>query len=139
MQSYLLNIITVLHVLFIIFVVIIPFTNSNYFLTLHAILIPFLMLHWITQDNTCVLTLIEKYVRYKINDNTEENLEEDLEENCFTCKLIEPVYSVTQGKRMGWSMFLYTLSILLWLISAGKLTCKWRTGKITSIEEFFLV
>lgn len=136
MNDYLLKIITVLHVMFIIFVVTIPFTNSNYFLTLHTILIPFLMLHWITQDNTCVLTLIEKYVRYKINN---EEVDEDLEENCFTCKLIEPIYSVTQGKRVGWSMFLYTTSLLLWLISAGKLTCKWRTGKIGSIEEFFLV
>jgi hypothetical protein len=136
MQSYVLNIITVLHVMFIIFVVSIPFTNSNYFLTVHAILIPFLMLHWITQDNSCVLTLVERYVRYKINGG---KVDEDEEENCFTCKLIEPIYSVNQGKRAEWSMFLYTASILLWLVSAGKLICGWRTGRITSVEEFFLV
>ena len=43
-----------------------PFTNSNYILLLHSIITPFLMLHWVLNDNTCSLTLLEKYVRSKM-------------------------------------------------------------------------
>jgi len=85
MKELLLKLVTLLHTLFVIFVVITPFTNSTYLLFLHFVVIPFIIIHWLLNNNTCALTLMEKKLRkelYKIEDDNE----------CFTCKLIEPVY-----------------------------------------------
>ena len=57
------NIIRFLHVLLLVFLLLIPFSNDKYLLKLHLLLIPFLMIHWITNNDTCALTEIEKYLR----------------------------------------------------------------------------
>ena len=57
------NLIKIIHISVIIFVILIPITNSPYLLLLHSVFIPFLLLHWVTNDNTCVLTTLEKHFR----------------------------------------------------------------------------
>ena len=66
-KQILLNIITVLHMLFVLFVIVVPFTSSNYLLFLHALFIPFLLFHWVLNDNTCALTIIERKLRQQIS------------------------------------------------------------------------
>ena len=74
MLDILLKVISLVHIIFVIFVVLTPFSNINYFLMLHAIFLPFIMLHWICNDNTCVLTVIERNLRKKIYGKVDEEL-----------------------------------------------------------------
>ena len=64
-NNSMLYIISIIHIIIIILVLTIPFTNSNYLLCLYIITIPFIILHWILNDNTCCLTIAEKYFREK--------------------------------------------------------------------------
>ena len=57
--------ITVLHLLVIIFIICTPFTDSNYLLLMHTIIIPFIIMHWYLNNNTCSLTVAEQYLRQK--------------------------------------------------------------------------
>ena len=47
--------INVLHIIVIIFVLCAPFSGSNYLLFMHTIIVPFIMLHWVLNNNTCSL------------------------------------------------------------------------------------
>lgn len=131
MKEILLKIITLLHILLVIFVVVVPFTSSNYFLLLHAIFIPFLILHWVCNDNTCVLTIIERNLRKQIYGKVDE-------EDCITCRLIEPVYDFRKNYAT-FTIIIYVITILLWLVSSGKLVFKYRSGNIKSITDLFII
>lgn len=127
MHQAILYFIQILHIIFILFIIIAPFTNNNYILFLHSILIPFLWLHWCTNSNVCALTLVEKMIRKKLynSDDTEE---------CFTCQLIEPVYDVSKNYE-AYCTFIYGFTFVLWLISVYKLTAKYKRGEITSFYD----
>jgi hypothetical protein len=127
-KEILLKFITLLNIIFVLFVVIIPFTSSNYLLMIHAILIPFLLFHWVLNDNTCALTLLEKKLRQEIYGNDEGE--------CITCKLIEPVYDFKKNYE-GFTVIIYTITICLWLISVGKLCYGYRKGEIKTFRDLF--
>ena len=132
MQRVLLTLVALMHVLFILFIVITPFTDSNYLLLLHAVLIPFMIIHWIMNDNTCVLTMIERSLKKSLyKDNYSE-------ENCFTCRLIEPVYNFVDDNKK-FSTIIYIFVIVLWMISTGKLLNKYRTGEIDNWKQLFVI
>jgi len=132
MQEVLLKIITALHVIFVLFVALTPFLNSNYILLLHAFTVPFLMLHWLVNDDTCILTIIESNLRKQIYQ------EEYEEEDCFTCKLIKPVYRFVDNYN-SFSKLIYLITFMFWTISFGKLYCKFRNGEITNWRQFFII
>lgn len=125
------KLIYLLHIIFILFVILVPFTNSTYLLFVHSILIPFLMIHWMTFNNTCILTIIEKHLRTK-------NGVVPSYDDCFTCKLIEPIYDVSKNYN-GYSTFLYVFSTILWTISISKLICKKRDGHIKTLSDLFII
>ena len=131
MLDILLKVISLVHIIFVIFVVLTPFSNINYFLMLHAIFLPFIMLHWICNDNTCVLTVIERNLRKKIYGKVDE-------EDCITCRLIEPVYDFRKDYAT-FSLIIYAITITLWLCSVGKLTYKYKTGDITDYIDLFRI
>lgn len=131
MKELILKIVSLLHLLLVLFVVITPFTDSNYFIILHIILIPFIILHWVCNDNTCMLTIIERKLRKEIEGKYDEN-------DCITCRLIEPVYDFKNDYK-SFSTLIYFLTILLWSISAGKMFCKYRFGLIRSYRDLFTI
>ena len=51
------------HLLVILFIIGSPFFGGEYFLSIHFLIVPFIMLHWITNQSVCALTEIEKLVR----------------------------------------------------------------------------
>ena len=59
----------ILHILFSIFILFTPFYGNNYLLLLHIIILPFIMSHWIINDQSCALTLMELKFRELIYDN----------------------------------------------------------------------
>lgn len=120
--------INIIHLIVIIFVLAAPFSNSNYLILLHAIVIPFIILHWLLNNNTCCLTVAEKYIREK---NTGSSVKED---DCFTYQLVAPIYDFNKDHQ-SFSTFIYILTLSLWFISVYNLSNKFCTGQIKSIND----
>ena len=128
MNTFAIRFIQFLHLIYILFVTVSPFLNSPYLLMMHIIVVPFMVLHWIIGNNTCCLTLTERYFRgMKSNDSLED---------CYTCRLIHPVFDVTKN-RAQFRTFLYVSVIALWLISVFRLYRKHKSGEVKSIIDLF--
>lgn len=125
-----LRIISLIHILFILFVVLSPISNSNYILMMHLILIPFMVFHWILNDNTCMLTIIERHLRKKIYGDKYK------EDECFTCNLIEPVYNFIDDYKV-FNKLIYGVTLSLWLLSGIKLYMKYNKGLINDWKDLF--
>ena len=126
-----LKIITICHLIFIIFVLLTPLSNSNYLLFMHSIIIPFILLHWLTNNDICALTLMEKTIRKKINKNSTY-------EDCFTCRIIDPVFKFDKNPDVQ-NKILYSGIILLWIVSVLKLYKKYKTDEIRNIYDLFIL
>lgn len=132
MHYLILKLITLLHIALILFIACVPLLSSNYFLLMHFISVPFIVMHWIMNNNTCCLTVAERALKRKLYGDDYK------EEECFTCRLIEPVYDVTKNHekfRMG----LYGVMVFLWMISTGKLVRRRMNGQIPSWQHLFLI
>lgn len=124
--------INIIHIIVIIFVLATPFSNSNYLMLLHAIVIPFIILHWLLNNNTCCLTVAEKYIREK---NLGITVKED---DCFTYQLVSPIYDFNKNHQ-SFSTFIYIITISLWFISVYNLTNKYCTNQISTLNELFTI
>jgi hypothetical protein len=120
--------ITVLHVLVIIFVVGAPFSDSNYLLIMHLIIVPFILLHWVLNNNTCSLTVAEKFIRDATAGNNMDK------EDCFTYKFIAPIYDFNKNHN-DYSTFTYILAIGLWLTTVYNLLRKYKNNEINSFAD----
>jgi hypothetical protein len=119
--------ITVLHLIIVLFIIITPFTNSNYLLLLYIITVPFIILHWIMNNNTCSLTVAEKYIRQKtygviLNDD-----------ECFTYNLIAPIYDFNKNYET-FSNFIYIATFSLLSLASYKFYKKIYNGEIKNIN-----
>jgi hypothetical protein len=94
-----------LHWLFVAFMVVAPFTSSRPALVLHAIVTPFLWVHWALNDDTCALTLLEKRLR-GVDDG-----------DSFFHAVVSPVYKIRDGdvRALCWAA-----SALLWAVTLTK-------------------
>lgn len=124
--------INIIHLIVILFVLIAPFSNSNYLLLLHAIIVPFIILHWLLNNNTCCLTLMEKYIREK---NTGTNCKEG---DCFTYQLVAPIYDFNKDHE-AFSTFIYVLTFSLWFISIYNINTKIYDGEIKTINDLCII
>lgn len=124
MKKILLYSIKLIHFLLVLFILAVPFVSKyNYFLIIHCVIVPFILLHWITNNNICFLTVVEKYLR---GGNKEEE--------CFTCKLINPVYDFS--KNMGsYNIICYAIMIIVFLVSFSRLYLRWKNGEIKHILD----
>lgn len=120
--------ITVLHLLVIIFIIGAPFSDSNYLMLMHVIVVPFILLHWVLNNNTCSLTVAEQYLRQKTTGKPVNN------DECFTYKFIAPIYDFNKNHQ-DFSFFSYSVTIGLWAISFYKLLGKYNSGEITSLKD----
>lgn len=106
MQSEVLaNVCWLLHILFVLWVVAVPFTNNEPMLVLHLIVMPFLWFHWLLSDDTCALTLMERHLR---GVPAEES---------FFHNLVSPIYKITDSNVRTAS---WVISVLLWLYTLSK-------------------
>jgi hypothetical protein len=129
LNDSILTLITVLHLIVIIFVLIAPFSNSNYLLSLHAIIVPFIILHWWLNNNTCSLTVAEKFIRQQAYGETAK------EDDCFSYKFIAPIYDFNKNHE-SYSLFTYILALGLWGTTIYNLSWKYKTGEIKNWEDF---
>jgi hypothetical protein len=77
------------------------------------------------------LTIIERKLRKQIYGDVNDD-------DCITCKLIEPVYDFRKNYK-GFTIIIYTITIMLWLISTGKLLYKYKSGSINGIKDLFII
>lgn len=106
MQSTLLaNLCWLLHILFVLWVVIVPFTNNEPMLVLHLMIMPFLWFHWVLADDTCALTLMERHLRGVSSNES------------FFHNLVSPVYKIQDKDLRATS---WIVSVVLWLITFSK-------------------
>ncbi len=124
--------ISVLHVMVILFVVCAPFSNSNYLLIMHIIIIPFILLHWYLNNNTCSLTVMEKFVKDKTEGQNTNH------EDCFTYKFIAPIYDFNKNTK-DFSNFTYIITIGLWLVSVYSIFNKIKIGEINSFIDVYRI
>ena len=117
--------IRILHALLIGFVVITPIMNDPHLLLLHAVIVPFIILHWIANNNTCALSTLEMYLKNKNFD--QKNNRED----CFTCNIFDPIYDFRKNYNKFTTM-IYLITLLLWLIGIRKLMEQCNEGVFSS-------
>jgi hypothetical protein len=102
------QLIGLIHYLIIVFIIGAPFFGSEYLLSLHLVIIPFIMIHWVTNQSVCALTEMEKLIRGENEDD-----------KTFFGQVVGPVYKFrTQGDE---NTFLWTTLIALWLMTLWKL------------------
>lgn len=126
-DQIMLKLITGLHLLFILFMVITPFTNSVYLLFMHFIISPVVVCHWLLNNNVCALTMMELTLREKLYGSSNKS-------DCITCKLIDPVYDF-KNNYDSFSTLIYIITGSLWLISTYKICKKIQSGEIKSIYD----
>jgi hypothetical protein len=132
MENITLTLIIIVHTLFVLFVLLTPFIGSNYFLLTHTIILPFIMVHWLMNDNSCFLTFLEQKIRSKIY-GTPINLNE-----CFTSKLIHPIYDFKASNEQ-FTIAIYLITAVLWFISVGKLLYRYKNGQINTVTDLLKI
>lgn len=97
------NFIVLLHTFFMLYVIAVPFFSVSVdTLYLHVWLLLLMLLHWITNNDVCVLTELEQYL-YPTKERRE----------LFTNRLIGSVYRIDNQQ-------LRELTLLLWLFTIYK-------------------
>lgn len=76
------TIIFIIHLLVVVSVVTIPFFGTQYWLQQYTIFVPFMVLHWVMNNDKCLLTLLESQIR-----GTSEN-------ETFFGRIFKPIYNV---------------------------------------------
>ena len=109
------------HILVRIFLVATPFFGNAYFLTLHLLIVPFIMLHWFTNQTVCVLTELERIVSRKPVDETffGQVFTPIYKNESFVGNILKPFYTV-QNKDEE-KTFVWFGMILLFFITFTRL------------------
>jgi len=105
----------------------IPLFGDYYFLLMHAIFIPFMVVHWILNDSTCALSIMEVEIRKKLGLPFDE-------QRCFIKRIIRPIYEFKQDHK-EWTKQIYVITFSLWAISLTKLYNGRKNGDITSWKK----
>jgi len=128
--NILLGLISLVHFIILISMVTIPFTNYTYLLFCYIIFVPFIVFHWVIKNNICFLTLLEKIIRIKLGNANIKNVD------CFTCRLIEPVYDFVDDNKK-FTHIIYTIVIGLWLLCIFKIYKKIKNNEINNFIDIF--
>lgn len=76
-----------------------------------------MLLHWVTNDNACILTLIEKNIRHVLYGTVQSSTE------CFAHQLVAPIYDFNKNNQ-DISGTIYFVTLSLWLIGLYRLSTR---------------
>jgi hypothetical protein len=119
-------IIRLIHTLILIFIGTAPFFGGEYFLSIHFLVIPFIMLHWVTNQTVCALTEMEKLVRGTRDDEQTffgQIFTPIYKSETFIGKLVRPVFEFKDAETE--ELVVWVGITLLWVITLIRL---WPTG-----------
>ena len=117
-----LGIINSSHIAFTSFAILTPFTSNQYYLGLHATAMPFVMLHWYINNNTCCITLMERQLKSRIY---EKPIPMD---DCISYRIIAPIYDFKKNN-IDRSRMIYFITGSLWGCTMAKLFWKYYKKK----------
>lgn len=100
------NIIFIIHLIFLLWILIVPFTNDRRNLEFYSILIPFIFYHWSVNDDTCALTQAEMLITGQKKDET------------FMGRLVGPIYKMEENEI---NHLTKTVFFILWGIAQYRL------------------
>ena len=118
--------IRIIHILVRIFILATPFFGGDYLLSLHFLIIPFIMLHWITNQSVCALTEMEKLVRGGCESKDTffgQVMDPIYQSESFVGRLVAPFYTFEDKETETLAVWVGLTG--LWLITLYKL---WPTG-----------
>jgi hypothetical protein len=121
--------ISVLHIMVVLFILMAPFSDNNGLIFLHTVVVPFIIIHWIFNNNNCFLTLLEKHIK-KISHGIKSP-----RNDTFIYQFISPIYSFNSDHE-NYSTFIYCFTIMLWLISVFHIGTGIASGKIGPDDMF---
>ncbi len=108
------SIVRILHILLVLFIIAVPFTNNEWLLTMHIFVVPAIILHWITNNNICSLTLFESQLTGIPVEKT------------FIGRILFPFFRIS-------NMYVYTIIIGLWVLAFNKV----RKTNFSLLKESF--
>lgn len=101
-MNWLVQSVRILHWMLIAFIIIVPFTGSEWLLAMHAVMIPGIIIHWITNNNMCSLSFIEAKLTNQPMEST------------FIAKVLDPFFQINNE-------MIYAAIIGLWLFGLYQL------------------
>lgn len=122
MNSFYIFLIRIIHILYLSFVIFTPFSNNKYLKFIYLFIIPFMMIHWKLNNDTCFLTIIEQYFT-----NSNEG---------FIARIISPIYKFPHNNN-SLSILIYIITIMLWtycLYTYIDDICKTKKNHLTFID-----
>ena len=105
-MQWLATIVCVVHLAFLAFATLAPFSSDPAVLALYVLTIPFLWVHWACNDDTCALTLLERKLR-GLEGNDES----------FVHRIVSPVYKIRDEHA---SQVAWVASVGLWLVAFAR-------------------
>lgn len=102
------NIIHFLHIIFVIIMLISPWSNQLILYKFYKIMVPTLLFRWLTNYSKCTVTQIESKLR---------NIPED---KGFIYRLITPIYTFSSERTFNYLLYFYM--ILTWLLVREKIS-----------------
>lgn len=123
------NVISIIHLILIFYILLCPFRNVQLYCDLfYLLLIPVMVMHWLLADDSCLLTVLENYLRgmdiSKVNIN-----------NNYMYRLIYPIYntpSIVNGK------LIYIILLILYMIELNKFCHNLKNNYYTNTNEEFV-
>jgi hypothetical protein len=115
-----------IHFLVILFIIGSPFFGSEYLLSLHFLIVPFIMLHWAMNQSVCALTEIEKLIRGGCESKDTffgQVMDPIYKSESFIGRLAAPFYTFEDEETETLAVWIGLTG--LWLITLYKL---WPTG-----------
>jgi hypothetical protein len=96
------SLVALAHLAFVGFVLLAPFSGNECLLRMYVLTIPFVWLHWVLNDDTCALTMLECKLRGV--QNTES----------FVHRIVSPVYKLPEhaSRTLAW-----LVSGALWVVA----------------------
>ena len=119
------NIIFIMHVVFFLFMILAPFMKYKVFNVLYLIIAPFILFHWMLNNDTCALTELEKHLR-----GTSQS------KNTFFGSLVGPVYNLDKHPDVSMLVVRFIL-VLLWFIALYNVRKKRANDPIDKIYKMF--
>jgi hypothetical protein len=101
-------IIKLIHWLVFLFIILTPFFGNERLLSMHLLIVPFIMLHWATNQSICALTEMEKMVTGATHDD-----------DTFFGKVVGPVYKFKTQREEN--LFVWTAMTTLWVVTLVRL------------------
>lgn len=123
------SIITMMHIFFFVFVILVPFYGNMYLSLLHLIVVPFVMAHWVMSNNSCALTLMEQKIREQMNGGGSVD-----SKDCYMGNLMEPIYDFVLINK-DYAGIIYTVTASLWGYCLYRFIKTIRSGKIKTIHD----